>query len=487
MLRRILALAAAPALTLLALAAWAVASPVGAGPDDDYHLVSAWCASAEGAEHCTDAAQRRSVMAPAGFVYAADCFAFEPEVSAGCQRELDFAPDDLVRTDRGNFYGAYPAGFYTAMGWLVGEDLQASVVLMRVANAAIFVGFATALFWLLPASRRPTLVWMWLLTTVPLGAFVIASTNPSSWAITGVGTSWLALVGWYESVGRRKAGLAVVFAASVLLATTARGEAAIFTVLGIVAAVILSFRRDRRFALESILPAAAIVFCIVMFRVSRPIGAITEGLQGDPERNPIALVALNILQTPLVWTGVFGNQWGLGWLDTTMPAVVWLATLGAFVGAVFMALRSMSKRKALVLIAGLIALWALPVAVLTAAGDEVGENLQPRYLVPLMVVFAGALLFATTRPRVELTRVQRWLIGVSLGAAFAIALQVNLQRYVHGTEAPQPVLDLNAQWWWDIPVGPTAVWAAGSLAFAGLLALLLARPGGATLVARTPA
>ena len=49
MSRRILL--TAPLLLLATLAAWALASPVGASPDEDYHLVSGWCATGDAA-HC---------------------------------------------------------------------------------------------------------------------------------------------------------------------------------------------------------------------------------------------------------------------------------------------------------------------------------------------------------------------------------------------------------------------------------------------------
>ena len=41
----------APLLAYVALLAWAFASPIGAGPDDDYHLISTWCADG-GSSHC---------------------------------------------------------------------------------------------------------------------------------------------------------------------------------------------------------------------------------------------------------------------------------------------------------------------------------------------------------------------------------------------------------------------------------------------------
>ena len=49
-LRRIPLLALAPVLALLTLTAWVFASPIGAGPDDDFHLVSSWCAGSTAAE-----------------------------------------------------------------------------------------------------------------------------------------------------------------------------------------------------------------------------------------------------------------------------------------------------------------------------------------------------------------------------------------------------------------------------------------------------
>jgi len=42
----------APVLMVLALSAWAFASPIGASPDDDYHLASIWCANESRTDLC---------------------------------------------------------------------------------------------------------------------------------------------------------------------------------------------------------------------------------------------------------------------------------------------------------------------------------------------------------------------------------------------------------------------------------------------------
>ncbi len=121
-----------------------------------------------------------------------------------------FETPGRYETDRGNYLGEYPPVYYAVMRLFAGPDLQVSALVMRLVNAVLFVGLATALAALLPAWRRGTLLWGWLVTLVPLGMFIIPSNNPSGWAVTGVGTAFLALLGWFEirwpaTVGARRA------------------------------------------------------------------------------------------------------------------------------------------------------------------------------------------------------------------------------------------------------------------------------------------
>ena len=55
----------------------------------------------------------------------------------------------------------------------------------------------------------------------------------------------------------------------------------------------------------------------------------------------MARLAYNLLNAPFLWTGAFG-EWGLGWLDTGMPAIVVFGALGAFLASGFVGLRSIS-------------------------------------------------------------------------------------------------------------------------------------------------
>src|SRR5690606_11127222 len=125
------------------------------------------------------------------------------DVSAGCQSSTWDATGHY-ETKRGNFAGEYPPVYYAVMSLFAGQDIQASALVMRLVNASLFVGVATALTALLPVARRLTVLWGWLTTVVPLGLFLIPSNNPSGWAITGVATAILALLGWFETVGCRR-------------------------------------------------------------------------------------------------------------------------------------------------------------------------------------------------------------------------------------------------------------------------------------------
>src|SRR5690606_15284365 len=162
-----------------------------------------------------------------------------------CLNELSFDPEPTETTKRGNFVGAYPPVFYSVMNVFVGDDILGSVVLMRTVNILLFVGLTTALFLLLPATRRPTLIWGWVITTVPMGLFLLASNNPSGWAVTGVGTAWIALLGYFETSGWRKWLLGAVFAAATLMAAGSRGDAAVYAVLGMGAVFVLTAPWDR--------------------------------------------------------------------------------------------------------------------------------------------------------------------------------------------------------------------------------------------------
>lgn len=471
----------APLLAFLALSAWAFASPVASSPDDDFHLVSIWCADG-GSEYCQpgEAPSNRLVNSD---LLELQCFAYDENASAGCQESILTDASEETLTRRGNFAGNYPPLYYSTMHVFAGDDILASAMVMRIVNILLFVGLSTALFLLLPIKRRPILLWGWLVTLVPLGIFLVTSNNPSGWAVTAVGSSWLALLGYFETEGRRRIALGGVFLLSVLMAAGARSDAAFFVAGGTVTVLVLKAAWERKFLILSILPVVGIAIAALFFLTAGQTASGVEGFGPSPsssEAGPDAaeslgsggVLAYNILNLPYLWTGVFGG-WGLGWLDTAMPTMVLWAAASAFIVFAFLGLAVMSKRKAIAAGGTALILVVLPLYVLWKSNAPVGHHLQARYILPLIVILAFVLLYEPVGRRFRLGRVQRLAIVVALSLANFIALQVNIRRYVTGVDSPGLSLDTDAEWWWSgVPVSPNAVWLVGSLVFLALVVIL---------------
>lgn len=487
LMRRLRWIHLAPVLAFVALSAWAFASPIGAAPDDDYHLVSTWCADGGSAE-CqpgSDSDHRSVDAAFRGVV----CYAQHRDISAACQLTA-WDASGRFQTKRGNFTGEYPPVYYAVMHVFAGSDIQVSALTMRLVNAALFVALATALSLLLPVTRRRTLLWGWLVAVIPLGIFLIPSNNPSGWAITGVGTAFLALLGWFETHGRRRWALGALYLLGMIMAAGARGDAAVYAIGATVVAGILTVARSREWGLRAILPLVGVVIAVVFFVNATQAGVATIGFSGGglaPEPGSaaggvaasptatmtgFALAAYNLLTLPYLWTGVWGT-WALGWFDTGLPAIVPWAAVAAFVAVGFAGLGRLNWRKAISVSGVLVVLVVLPVYVLTVGGEKVGESLQPRYLLPLILLLS--LLLATMPPGREFrfSRIQTIAVLGALALANLVALQVDIRRYVTGANQQGLNLDARAQWWWQgFPVGPTWIWVVGALAFVGLLVVL---------------
>jgi hypothetical protein len=390
-----------------------------------------------------------------------------------------------MTTDRGNFAGGYPPIFYWTMGHFAGADFQLSILVMRFLNIAIFLVLSFLTFLLLPHSRKGILLWSYLATSLPLGIFLVSSNNPSSWAFIGVGISWIAFLGFIESKKRiYRIALAAITLVATVIAAGARADAAAYVVIGVFVVFILKvkapdFKKIRILDLVVVSGIFLISF-FSFFSANQSISAINGfgnpvsqvGGFGDEvevlnsvKPTGFGLFAYNLLNMPDLWTGMLGS-WGLGWLDTTLPSLVHVGSLAVFVSLMFTGFANLNKRKLFSLAIVGIALLALPLYVLTRGGAYVGTEVQPRYLLPLLVIFIGVGLFQGKKHKISLTRGQLILIAMTLISIYFISLHFNIRRYVTGIENMGFNLDENIQWWWDGMISPMGVLVIGSISFA---------------------
>lgn len=475
-------------LLFLTLGAWSLSSPVGSSPDDDFHLASIWCGQGERDGLCEGGSTDNKRLVPSKAVTAA-CFAFNSDVTASCQgNEYLDAGFTLTETSRVNTGNQYPGGFYLVTSAFASDNIAVATVSIRLFNSALFAVLTVGTWCLLPRKLRFTLAGSVALTFVPFGLFFVASTNPSSWAFTSGALLVPALLGWFATQGWRRYALGGISALAALIGVTARGDSGAYVVVAALAASVLAFASTKRYWLAALLPAALVITGALAFLTSGQTGLALSGQMGGEatEENPtskIALAILNLLSLPSLWTGIYGQGWGLGWLDTDVPAIVPGILTFLCAGVLFVALRTMSWRRAIALAGVGAATIVVPIYTLVQSGALVGQEVQPRYILPLITMFVAAAIAPSMRrsnvlndefgwlPGVQLSKLQLWIIAVGISLANAVALFSNLRRNVTSGSYN---LDGAAQWWWNAGPSPFLTLAIG-VAAATLLMLLMAK------------
>lgn len=490
LLRRVLAGIGISLSAALALSGWALSTAVGGAPDDDYHLSSMWCTSFSGPD-CEIDPTGQGVMIPPPLLVASYCLYHNSQQSAGCQPFLDGTDprEDFAFGHNNPSRSLYPNGFYMVGNLFKTDNIETTVVSIRLFNIAVFLSLLGALWLLLPTRLRVTLAWTWPIALLPLGMFLIPSTNPSSWAIIAVGTGWLALLGYLETNGWRSAGLAAIYLVALVLSVSSRVDSILF--LGVASVLALwqaplTPRQLWRKTWVAIFPLGFVTARLITTpgNLERVIGGVNtngETLSTLPWAQSAdtvlpgtfdwALLWNNIWSVPGLWTGVFGGRplGSLGWLDTALPQIVGVGVGLVVIGLIFEAVRKPGARKAWSLAAVFGALWVIPVYLLQISGALAGAEFQPRYLVPFMVVVVGTIVLTSQGLPLIQDRFRLSAIAVALIVANAIALHTNLRRYTTGTLVQGFNLNSPREWWWGfLPdfISPNVVWFVGALAFA---------------------
>lgn len=468
-------------LAFMSLGAWAIASPVGAAPDDDYHLASIWCSWGDREGLCADARSDSEREVSERLTLSSKCYAQDATKSAQCY--LNDA--ETLTTERGNFAGHYPPVFYAILGVFSSPDVAVSTVVMRLFNALLFVGATAAVISLLRPGQRGPIIWSSVVALVPLGVFIIPSVNPSSWAILAGLLVWVAGYGYFTAETRvRRVSLGAIAFVLAVLGAGARGDSAVFVAFAALIAMVLTFRRGKEWVKLAALPLVIIMIGAIFFlSADQATGAASVGvIQGASDAAapaadaataaapPSALATLlaNLVDLPWLWTGGTGT-WGLGWLDTPMPSIVWVLMIGVLVATLLWGLRLQYRRKSVLLLMGFAALTVIPLYVLYGRGLRVGADVQPRYLLPLLVIVLGLALFGFAKDNLGLSRLQAGVIFAAVGVSNSLSLHNNMRRYISGLGDAGFNLNANIEWWWNIPVSPMLVWFGGSAAFALML------------------
>jgi len=459
----------------LALSSWAVSSPVGSGPDDDFHLASIWCGQGVRDGLCEEGSKPGSYLVPSTVVTNSLCFAFQENQSGYCPQS-----SELKETSRVNLRSnQYPSAYYWTMSWLATEDVESSVIAMRILNSLLAVSLISVITLLLPTQLRRIPIVSFVATLVPLGIFVIAGNNPSGPGLVSIVAFFSSVLGLFtaKTPGRRISFL-LLSVISFLVGAGAREDLPAYLIFstGLAWFLTTKFIRGSRpsFLIFTGVSISALVFLVITYSSNSFIGYFLRGANWWGQETTLEGTFRNLIKLPDLWVGAFG-YWGIGWLDTPLPSSVWAVSFSIFAILIFGAVRHFSRRQSLAVFAVLLALVFVPIYTLAVNGLLVGQIVQPRYLLPLLALLIATAMFRTNiESGLNLSRGQLTIIAVGLISANAIALHTNLRRYLTGLDTYQVSLNFGIEWWWiERPSAsehfwpsPNYVWLFGVLAFA---------------------
>jgi hypothetical protein len=252
-----------------------------------------------------------------------------------------------------------------------------------------------------------------------------------------------------------------------------------------------------------VVAGVAIALAGVLFISSGHSSAVAEGIPGyDPAPvSGLALLVANSMSLPFLWSSSLGMGplSTLGWFDTPLPFVVGFLSVVVCGFVVVHGWAQTWWQKTVAIGLTIAGMAAYPLIVLQESRVFTGTGVQPRYVLPLLVMLVGISLLPREEARegsdevtVSWGRLQVVGLVAALSIAQSVALYANLLRYVEGEQADQ-IGFLGGGWWWqDLPGSPWLTWGVGSVAFAVLSAVVLgqwwpATPRRTTAAAAEPA
>lgn len=474
---------------LVALTAWALATPVGSSPDDDFHLATIYCIAGESpcrSQGSPDVNRDLAVYddyrkLPCFVMNGTSGYAPDARVPADCLSAEDPTANTPMTIE---VLDHYPSVYYRFMSLITHDSFRESVVNWRMINVLLALAVAAmSLLLSRPEHKVPAAI-AWLVSSVPFGLFLVTSINPSAWAVVGTA----AIIGPAISVVSRKwwsrrSGFQIAFVvACAVMAAGSRTEGIGLVAIALSVALVLgagSLRQRKSqitLALGVFLLAAASFVAVALSAKLRNFLATGLGnLTADTASQPVGLWDA-VLSVPSLYAQAHSPL--LGWLEIDMPAVVGILGGAAFFGAGFFGLSVFYRRKLIALLLLATVLLFAPAVILLN-----GQYLQARYVLPLVYVVAFVLLAPPIgKVLPEMGRAQKGALVLALSAANSLALLQTTVRYVSGltTGATNPGTFLAhpvPDWWWDYWLSPFANWVLGSMAFILGCYLLLRNPG----------
>ena len=480
---RFIAIRALMALLLfMTLAAWAMSSALGSTNDEDFILTSIWCGTSKSigaTPYCQPDPNRPGFMIVPGLVA-------EPEQclhvsvtrnwgSAACQEGVR---NEVFSTDRYD-KGAYPKTYLDVMRNFVSADVEKSVVQMRLFNS-LLAALTIILAFSINLRRSNDLLLTWLIVITPGAAFSIGSVHNSSWTLAGT----TCFVFTFMSVLKNRkvpklwipASLVALFA--VWLTSSSRPEGK-YTLIFLAAIMLISEFPPKGLKLSKktlIIVGATLTIATFVYQRATWFGRVNifNDQRFVPEKefphSANELLFNNFLRIPDVFLSYFGNI-GLGFPQLSLGSIVWLFSFQSALLLVVFAIRESQKLHRIIFAFGFLFM-SFAILYLSQTGlYEIPGEISPRYFMPM---FIGLIIIAANNKKNQYPISLVITVALMSTISNSVAIRDSIRRYVTGQDVYSiKSLNKGREWWWQFGPQPEIVWLIGTLAFAGLFAVLI--------------
>lgn len=384
---------------------WAIATPIGASPDEPAHLIKA--ASVVRGEFIGErglAGEIVDVPNYIGYTHAQTCYAFDETVTADCIPDVPGDPAEIV--DASTTAGLYNPLYYVLVGWpsLISTD-SSGVFAMRLVSAALVSLTLAASAMIVMSWRRGAFLTVGILAAVtPMVLFLGGTVNPNSLEIGATLLAFVAVVGIARApTAKRMWPLAMVVAGASAVAANMRGLSLLWLAIALVAPL-LTLQAAQFRALLTRRSIQVMISGIVLSAVLAAAWLVSTNSLGAAVDDPGPVTNAPGVGTPaifgFIWTLVATVEYSqgiigiFGWLDTPAPLLVyavWAALFAVLIVGAFVVGR---VRRLLPVVVLLAAVLLLPPTLQALYITEGGVIWQGRYILPLVVclVIASALV-----------------------------------------------------------------------------------------------
>lgn len=429
--------------TFIFLTSWSFSNPIGSSPDEGLHLVGIWCNKADQNVLCSNI--NEGYLTSNKLSGLDSCYIYDANQPASCILH------------KPNVYNISPSYvnnlYYKSLSFFTSNNLEKSVLLMRVFNVSIFVFLTFISIMILNSKILNGVLYTSLTLTIPLGMYLISSINTSSWIlITSIFFIPFSLNIFEKNTILVKVISFAIISGLIWLAVNSRLDGVLFIIIfsliillhlfnKIFQTINTKIKNHHNFFQRLFVIFLSSIFIYLIYQVSSKI-VERSGLALYSSTQKVTLWETIFRFTSIV-TGALGS-WGLGSLEVTMPDVVRFISLTLFIAVIFFSFATKNLIHIFSILILIYFLIFIIISFLYFSQLTVGQWLQPRYILPL-ILSIGTISFMNFQLNLKVFFRFSFIMSFF---AFFFSLHTVLKRYTIGLNNNQFLINNHPEWWW---------------------------------------